>query len=90
MDASVLRLLLDGAAVVDDLRDIGVGGELGAAHGDGGGRVEVVLRQRLHLLRPRGAPHERLSVGTDLLDVESAAAAAAAESEVRDRLWPER
>mmetsp|Transcript_76982 Transcript_76982/g.186254 ORF Transcript_76982/g.186254 Transcript_76982/m.186254 type:complete len:393 (+) Transcript_76982:1144-2322(+) len=56
-------MLLDG---LNDLLDVAVRLELQAADG----HVDVVLVEvgshTLHLLRPRGAPHERLAIGADL------------------------
>lgn len=62
-----LALLFEFGADLDDLLNVVVGGKLGGADVNLGVVVEEIARKTLHLLGPGGGKHERLSVGTDLL-----------------------
>ncbi len=65
--ANELAPLFELGADLDDLLDVVVGGELRRTDVDLSKVVEEVAGKTLHLLGPGGREHERLSVGTDLL-----------------------
>lgn len=62
-----LALLFEFGADFDNLLDVVVSGELSGTDVDLGEVVEEVASKTLHFLGPGGREHERLTVGTDLL-----------------------